>query len=222
MTPRRIGLCLLIAFIGTFTTSTIVNSLKENSEAMVFLYGAEREQSEEKHTSALILPKIITDPLGDSNEQVDVIEIAGASSGAELLMEVTFSPDTDIVASEAGGAILLDLDQNSSTGKSATEIWFGLSTQDVGCEFLLSLYPDHVEVREAEMSTIVATLPVTQTANALSFSVPLSLLNNDEGQINVVAIIGDKDGPTDWAPEVGYGTITGSYLHFIPVIMKPE
>lgn len=218
MKQHRIFFSVLLGLFATLLTATLVNSLKENSEVSSGQMNLLVES--DLSIQAADLPVIITDTLGDSTRDVDVIEVAGKSTEAELLIAVKFSPATDILVSEAGGAVLLDLDQNSSTGKSAEEIWFGLPTQDVGAEILLSLYPDKVEVRDAETSTIVTTLPVTQSTDSLAFAVPLSLLNNDEGQINFVTIMGDKDGPTDWAPETGYGTIAAPYIQFLPFVLK--
>lgn len=218
MKQYRVFFCLLLGLFATLLTTTMVNSLKENSEH--FSEPMDQLVDNDLSLQAPDLPAIITDTLGDSTGDVDVIEIAGKSTEVELIMAVKFSPGTNIVMSEAGGAVLLDLDQNSNTGKSVEEIWFGLPTQDVGAEILLSLYPDKVEVRDAETSNIVSTLPVTQTTDSLSFAVPLSLLNNDEGQVNFVTIMGDKDGPTDWAPETGYGTIAAPYSQFLPFVLK--
>lgn len=218
MKQYRVFLCLVLGLFATLLTTTMVMSLHESSTVPVGQLN--RLGESDLSAQAADLPVIITDTLGDSTGDVDVIEIAGKSTEVELLIAVKFSPGTNILLSEAGGAILLDLDQNSSTGKTAEDIWFGLPTQDVGAEILLSLYPDKVEVRDAETSNIISTLPVTQTIDSLSFAVPLGLLNNDEGQINFVAIMGDKDGPTDWAPETGYGIIAAPYVQFLPFILK--
>lgn len=221
MKHYRFTLCLLIGLITIFTTNSIVKSLQENSLLQNHPAIALQQDVIEISGSLPALPTVISDAVGDNTRAVDVIEIAGASTEENLIMKVTFSSGTNITATEAGGAILLDLDQNPDTGKSAEEVWFALPTQVVGFEFLLSLYVDRVEVREAENSTVVATMPVTQTTDALSFSIPMNLLNNDEGRMNIVAILGDKDGPTDWAPEVGYGVIAAPFSQFVPLILNP-
>lgn len=221
MKRYRIILCLLISFIVILMTNSMVNSLKESRDPQNLALARKSGRTNEKLSlMTMSLPTIITDSLGDNIRGVDVIEVAGVSTSSELQMEIIFSPDTNITATQAGGSILLDLDQNANTGKSVDDIWFALPTQDVGSEYLLSVYLTYVEVREANTSTIVGTVMVTQTTNALSFSIPLSLLDNDEGQINFAAIVGDFDGPTDWAPEVGYGTIMASFSQYIPLIIK--
>ena len=63
-------------------------------------------------------------------------------------------------------------------------------------------------------------MSVTHTAHTLSFSIPLSMLDNDDGLINIATIAGDYDGPTDWAPEVGYGTIRKTFYQYLPILMK--
>jgi hypothetical protein len=54
---------------------------------------------------------------------------------------------------------------------------------------------------------VTAAVPVTFADQTEEIIVPLEALGGDDGNINVATVLGDFFQPTDWAPDIGHGTI---------------
>src|SRR6185295_10044307 len=63
-----------------------------------------------------------------------------------------------------------------------------------------------VSIVSAQTFQVVAVVPVLIEGHTLTFDVPFAALN-DDGQIDIAMVLGDFFAPTDWAPDVGHGTI---------------
>lgn len=150
------------------------------------------------------LPVILTDPLGDA-VYIDVVEVAAASAGAEMTMRLTFAPGAG--PNGAAGYIFLDTDQDDSTGVSPT-VYAGNSQQDIGLEYYLFLFnlPYTVDIYNVDTGYIASVTP-SYTSDSFEFTLPLSALGNDDGNIDVAMVVGNDVLPTDWVPDVGHGTI---------------
>ena len=126
--------------------------------------------------------------------------------------EVVFTDDPSIFP--AVGFIHLDTDQNPGTGVPPDALG-GLPTQDIGVDFFLDLF----NVPDVGLVVVVACLDVDCTAidtvpggyvgNTLLVSVPLAMLDGDDGMMDVTGFAGDFFGPTDWVPDAGHGTVGG-------------
>ncbi len=159
--------------------------------------------------SGLTLTTIITDPAGDSLDSNDITTVRAASDGTTIAeMAIDFSPSTPM--NQIGGYVFFDTDQNPSTGLPA-EALFGLPTQDIGMEYFADLFeangPDpFVPIWNAQTFDLVAIVPATVTGHTILFDIPLPAIGGDDGFINTAMVVGQL-GPSDWAPDIGHGTI---------------
>lgn len=157
-----------------------------------------------------LLP-IIEDPAGDAQGSVDVTTVRGGSDGRETAsLALEFTPGTPM--SEVTGYVFLDTDQDRATGEPP-EWWSGLPSQDIGMEYVADLFglgdPEPVVyIVDLRTYEIVAAVPAVIDGQAVAFTMPLEALGNDDGYIDVAMVLGNWNGPTDWAPDAGHGTIT--------------
>ncbi len=153
------------------------------------------------------LETIIDDPIGDANGAVDIGSVSGGSDGNEISMQIDFSESTPM--NQAVGVLYLDTDQNPSTGLPP-EAFFGLPTQDVGMEYFIDLFsaPDGFGyLIDTNTFEFVGEIAVETIGQSYRFDVPLGLLGGDDGFIDVDMVMGDFDQPSDWAADIGHGTI---------------
>ncbi len=162
------------------------------------------------NVASVSLTTIINDPIGDAQGSVDVGTVRAGSDGSSVVsMALDFSASTPI--DQAVGYVFLDTDEDPSTGVPATDL-AGLPTQDVGAEYFLDLFGTHdpnpvVAVVDALTFEVVAAVPVTFTGQTMAFDIPLEALGSDDGQIATAMVLGDFSAPSDWAPDIGHGTI---------------
>jgi subtilisin family serine protease len=155
-----------------------------------------------------LLQTIIDDPAGDAVGSVDITTVRAGSDGTALAsMAIDFAAGTPM--GEIGGFVFLDTDQDSSTG-FPPEDFFGKPTQDIGVDFFADMFgvsEGYVLIVDAESFEIVAEVPAAVEGQTVSFDVPLEAIGGDDGSIDVAMVLGDFFQPTDWAPDVGHGTI---------------
>ena len=156
------------------------------------------------------LSPIINDPAGDSAGSVDATTVRGGSDGSSVMaMSIDFTPDTPI--GQAVGEIYVDTDQDPSTGIPPSGL-AGLPTQDIGAEYLISLFTVHdadpvVLVIDLSTFEITGTGPATVDGQTISFEAPLDAFGSDDGFMDVDLVLGDPNRPMDYLPDVGHGTI---------------
>jgi subtilisin family serine protease len=159
--------------------------------------------------NGLPLTVIITDPADDSFDSNEIVAVRAASDGTTVAsMALDFAPGTPM--NHLGGYIYLDVDQDASTGLPA-EALFGLPTQDVGMEYFATLFDlaggdPVVPIWSADTFELVAIVPATIDGTTVGFDMPLEAIGLDDGFINTALVVGEL-GPSDWAPDVGHGTI---------------
>jgi subtilisin family serine protease len=151
---------------------------------------------------------IIDDPSGDAVGSVDITTVRSGSDGASATIAIDFSPTTPV--DQVVGYVFLDTDQDTSTGVPP-DSFFGLPTQDLGVDYFADLFGIHEsEPFVAIVSTLtfeaVAIVPVTIDGQTISFDVPYAAVA-DDGVMNTAMVLGDFSQPTDWAPDVGHGTL---------------
>ncbi|HEX5691255.1 MAG TPA: malectin, partial [Roseiflexaceae bacterium] len=152
---------------------------------------------------------VIDDPSGDAAGSVDITTVRSGSDGASATIALDFSATTPM--DQVGGYLFIDIDQDSSTGMPAT-FFYGLPTQDLGAEYYVSLFgfqgPEaSVAIISAFTGEIAAIVPASLEGQTVSFEVPYAALA-DDGLMNIGLVVGDLIQPTDWAPDIGYGTLT--------------
>ncbi len=173
--------------------------------------------------SAVMIP-IIYDPAGDNviNEGpiIDIIQVDGGSDDLTVSMNVVFSNPMD--TENTVGVIYLDTDQNPFTGNPPD-----FCDGDIGVDYQIELwdmpYDGTVTVWRTSDWMATATVPVEFGPNNFEFTIPLSALDYDDGNIDVDVVVGDYYYATDCAPDFGHGTIgeTGEPVE-PPVLESPE
>lgn len=154
----------------------------------------------------LVLPLIISDPAGDGGP-VDIIQIRGLSTTDSVQLEFVF--ETDLNPYDFGGFLGLDIDQDVFTGQPLP---YGLPEQEVGCEFYIALYSvgyGYIDLYD-QYWNYLGNFPAGYDLHSFRFSIPLTALNNDDGVMNLAAVVGNGSGPTDWIPDEGYGVLGGN------------
>ena len=167
--------------------------------------------------AAVLFAPIIDDPLGDhitspGNPIVDIDMVEGGTNGTSVTLKVHFSPDT--VMSEVVGFIDLDTDQNPATGiPPNANVFIPGTMQDIGVDFFLSLFNlpfgGPVDVFDAITGVLVGSVPATIVGQSLEITVPLAMLGGDDGAMDVGMVLGNAPQPTDAAPNVGHGAVSG-------------
>lgn len=155
------------------------------------------------------------DPAGDTfgvgPTQIDFSGLSAEVMGTNLQIGLDFHNMIEPPDGDGPNAIDLlvdlDVDQNGSTGGQAwTDALSGVNTTGMGIEF----YVDFLgyDAGDGTVSLIddgeleVGRVPVVFTGNSISVSIPLTLLD-DEGSVNVAAVVGTQDEPTDKVPNNG-------------------
>ncbi len=153
------------------------------------------------------LEPIIDDPAGDARGSVDITTVSGGADEAEISVMIEYTDGTPM--DQTVGVVFLDTDQNPSTGLPP-EAFFGLPTQDIGMEYFVDLFgaPFGVGyVIDANTFEFIGEIAVERVGQAYRFDVPLMLLGFDDGLIDIDMVFGDFSRPTDWAADIGHGTI---------------
>lgn len=156
------------------------------------------------------LPIIINDPLGDHFSApgpgfgiVDIGIVKGGSNGGAVTIIINFSPNTDMF--QLAGYIDLDTDQDQFTGESSPD-------HDIGTEYFLDLFLLPLGIvfvvdPETGLGVPVGDVLVNIVEPSIEMTIPLAMLGNDEGNMDIGMLLGTFLEPTDIAPNSGHGTI---------------
>ncbi|MGH9113301.1 MAG: carboxypeptidase regulatory-like domain-containing protein, partial [Acidimicrobiales bacterium] len=158
-------------------------------------------------TAEIPLEPIIDDPDDDAFSNVEITQVLGGSDGTSAMeVAMDFSASTPVTG--VVGYVFFDTDQNPATG-IPPEFLFGKSTQDVGIDYYADLFnaPFGVVNIYDQFSAFQGSVTPVAVGQQLSFQVPLSMLGSDDGAIDVAMVLGNQSQPTDWAPDVGKGSI---------------
>jgi subtilisin family serine protease len=152
------------------------------------------------------LPIIIDDPDNDSFDSNELLDVRGQSNADTMELALDYAPSMPI--EELGGYIYLDTDQDPSTGLPP-EAHFGLPTQDIGFDYFVHLFdvPFAGTVPLFDVfGNFILEVPATVEGTTISFGIPLAAFGGDDGNIDVAMVTGFQ-GPSDWAPDEGHGTV---------------
>lgn len=143
----------------------------------------------------------------------DLISVGAARDGESLLLRLEFVDD--VVSDDAGGPNVmvgfldLDTDQDPGTGEVAqTDINRpGTGSTGLGVEFVLVMvmagtgnYQVFDIVNGVETGTVIPQF----LGNIVQVSVPLSMLGDDDGDVNLATVVGTEPEATDIAPDDGH------------------
>ena len=176
------------------------------------------------NSSALQTGEKVQDPQGDTAPQHDIGLLDLAVVQDELLIRVEFSDEitpTDAGGpNSVGGFIELDVDQDEDTGDTGGPVRdFCPQDPNLGAEYVVNLFLyDSVSGTaplEPSNEGPAEEVQVSFEPRALTVTVPLTLLEGDDGTVSVAVVVGTSltGAPSDCAPD-GSGASTGSRLYF--------
>jgi hypothetical protein len=149
------------------------------------------------------------DTYGTGGVQHDITTFSGQQGSVAIVLQFNgpIARASANVANSVGGYVYIDTDQNGATGSQAITDQFrpDAGSTGLGVEFHVILFDN----TDGSLSVLDQTLTevgrVTPTfgATSLSFTVPLSLLGNDDGNVDLATVIGTPAEPTDIAPNSG-------------------
>lgn len=149
------------------------------------------------------LPLLVQDKIGDG-DVADIAELRGSVAGGNLNIGFVFAPGVKLDSLIAG--IYIDIDRNPATGRREPAYY-----HDLGVEYYAFYYGKLLSsldsIRITDTLGVTKSVPYQIEGQEIRFSVPLSMLNHDDGAMDIVAISGIPSRPTDWAPDVGHVTI---------------
>jgi hypothetical protein len=163
---------------------------------------------------ASFLPLLVKDKIGDGGT-ADIDEIRGSVSNGKLNIGFAFAPGVMLDSVIAG--LYIDIDRNAVTGRHNSLYFNGL-----GVEYFVFYYGKMFSFGDSILVTDTngteKRVPYQLNGQEIQFSVPISMLGNDDGAMDLVGISGNISNATDWAPDAGHVTIlpTPSWLAIQP------
>ncbi|MCI0463080.1 MAG: PEP-CTERM sorting domain-containing protein [Gemmataceae bacterium] len=157
-----------------------------------------------------IFPDPVGDTFGSSPVKHDITAIGSTVTATSLVLQVDFAGPIAAPSTSADGVvgfILLDTDQNPSTGMTMLPSSFGPMHENLGVEYFVDLFtelftPGLVEVVDVSTGFATGTAPITFGPQSLSVDVDLALLGNDDGLVNFGVTVGTIVDASDMAPNV--------------------
>ncbi|RMH22040.1 MAG: hypothetical protein D6696_04240 [Acidobacteria bacterium] len=156
------------------------------------------------------------DPTGDtfgSGTPIDVTSLSADLVGDMVEIVVTFadaiSPPDSGAANAVDGFIDIDADQDGATGDVPwVDFLTGNATTGMGNEFYVDLFSydsadGAADVVDDPDELVTGRAPVSFTSNSMTVQIPLTLLGDDDGELDVATILGTEAEPTDVAPNAG-------------------
>lgn len=160
-----------------------------------------------------------TDPTGDTfGTGTFLPDLTLASASTQDAVTITLQFAQPIAPSLAGapnsiaGYIDIDSDQNAATGQFASTDLFRADSGSTGLgdEYMVALFqnPDGtLPVIDLANGSSGGYVMPTFTATSVSFTIPLAMLGNDEGNLNLAAVVGSMQEPTDIIPNAQHLTL---------------
>ncbi len=183
------------------------------------------------------------DPLGDTFETTasdglvvpDIIQFGGLSDGTQFLFigiefEDVVSTIFDGGTNTVVGFIDIDVDQDPATGAQPLTDAFRQDggSANLGIEYYVNLqttdefgqYPIE-QVNPDQTTTIVGYVPPDLSDPfTLFLTIPLALLGNDDGNVNLATVLGTQPEPTDISPD-GSGNFSVRAINSAAPISSP-
>ena len=169
-----------------------------------------------KNLHAPVAKATAADPIGDTFgaavTQIDISELTANVVGNNLVISVSFTgpisaPDSGD-ANAVDGLIDIDTDQDGETGAVPfVDVLTGNPTTGMGDEFHVDLFgfngvDSTVDLVDDRAGGGVSSVPFAISGNSLTVTIPLADLE-DDGAVNVAAVMGTVVEPTDVAPNQG-------------------
>ena len=143
----------------------------------------------------------------------DIVRMTSWPKNQNLMVEIEFT--STVVSLDDGGPNVvvgfmdIDWDQNEGTGFDAITDSFreGPGSTGLGVEYLVRLGAGGAvvfSVSNVGDLTVTGAFVPTFTGNLLTMTIPLSLLNDDDGLVNLAMVMGTLPEATDIGPNDGH------------------
>lgn len=163
--------------------------------AVLVLDGLRRSEVSSGFTEA-DYERVLDDPMFDTTGP-DLVALDVARSSSEVSFRLTFSDTLSVAPPWA--YISLDTDRNPGTGANPPAQGYGLPTQEIGAEYEIvfdNYCSNFVTLIDAVTGEYRGGYYLQATEKAITFTVPLTDLGNDEGSMDacVTSLTGYCDG----------------------------
>jgi hypothetical protein len=152
------------------------------------------------------------DTFGTNTVKIDILSVDIEFDSKYLFITCNFA--SKIFDSNTGdpfalfGYIDLDIDQNSKTGATALSDYYNGSSE-IGMDYYLEFMPDatpgFVALKDSN-AKFIGNVGVVFNETFFIVTIPLKLIDNDDGYIDYTAFFGDAGGPDDVIPNRGFAT----------------
>lgn len=159
-----------------------------------------------------------SDQFGTDSVQPDLVKVTVTHNGTTLtvvldLASTAIALYTDTIHG-VGGFLDFDVDQDSTTGiETWTDFYRATGTTGMGEEYFLDFTTFNADstvfVVDSGFNPTGSLRPAF-AGNRVTFQIPLSMLGDDDGAVNVAAIVGNNFEVTDLAPNAGHLTLGGA------------
>ena len=150
------------------------------------------------------------DTFGDGSYRPDLTSMS-ASPGEGLTVTLEFSEPITAAGPDGrnliAGYIDLDVDQAAPTGVAARtdEVRDDAASTGLGIEYAVSLFEeDDGTMIVYGLDGEVGRIAPIYTDTRIIVTVPLAMIGNDDGNVNLSAVIGTEEEPTDLVPNTGH------------------
>jgi len=151
---------------------------------------------------------------GDSRWDLTAKTVARDTGGITEVLEFSRDVLSPVHFDSAAmfAVVDLDLDQNGATGRQSVVDEFRLDggatgIRDEGLIDLTRMTPDSTVPVTDSLSHALGFVKPVISGNRVTVRVPRALIGNDEGGLNVTAIVGNRANPTDFIPNAGHLTL---------------
>lgn len=165
----------------------------------------------------------VNDPSGDQfgidSVQPDLVKITVTRDTGGITVALDFVANAISLLTDTihgvGGYVDIDTDQDSTTGIQTWVDFYRASVDSTGMgeEFFVNFLDfaadSTVFVYDTAFNQTGSVRP-TFSGKRVSFRVPRSMLGNDDGFVNVAAVVGNNFEPTDIGPNTGHLTVSGT------------
>lgn len=158
---------------------------------------------------------LVFDPSGDTfgnSTLIDIDRFAAVVDDDELEITMSFfgpiTPADEDMPNSVSGVIEIDIDQDLNTGNKSIVDDFCPGDPELGVEFYVDMDSFDGATGLTDLfdgnGTFVDQVDADFTEDSFTVSIPLSLLDEDDGIANLAAVMGTTTEATDCAPNSGF------------------
>jgi hypothetical protein len=201
--------------VGFIIVGMLVTGISCN---IMYVEGDAGPESEDVFQSAEVFIDDAGDTFGFESVQHDILSVEVAPGS--IMMRVRFNgsispPSPGMNTDEILGYIELDTDQNGMTGATPIMDIYG-GPSGLGIEYSIRLFEYDTSFRVLpvydDTGNLAGYVSADFTVNAVTLEIPLSVVGNDDGNVDIGIILGTWSEPTDIAGPFSY-KLMGKYIN---------